>query len=315
MPHVIYGLCEPSTDFVRYVGHSKNSDRHWKSHIKEAMKQAGTHKCHWIRKILGQKLEPGIVVLEVINPDDRIAREQYWIKKLKLTNDLTNATAGGDGTIDPSDATRRKIGRASAIRARNRTVQPFTGHKHTEESKQKMREALAKSDRTKHRRAMRKLRGVPFSEEHRRKIGDANRGKVRTLAQRAALSERLKGNKFWLGKKHTEQSKAKIGAAKLGQTPWLGKHHNESTKHKIRLAKLGHRHTEEAKTKMSETRKGNNYNLGRKHSELTKIQMGLSRLGNSNASGNKGKPKSIEHRMAISAALRARSQEQKGIQP
>lgn len=65
--------------------------------------------------------------------------------------------------------------------------------------------------------------GKKMSEESKRKISLANKGKKkppRTLEHSKKLSIALKGNKIWLGKKHTEETKNKL--SKENHWNWLG---------------------------------------------------------------------------------------------
>lgn len=96
----------------------------------------------------------------------------------------------------------------------------------------------------------------------------AHLGKKLTLKQRKAISDRMIGKQFFLGKRHTEEAKAKI-ANKLRGRSW-GKH------------------TTEAKIKMSEAGKG------RKSSEDHKRNISRSMIGNKNALGNNHSNKSRE---------------------
>lgn len=54
------------------------------------------------------------------------------------------------------------------------------------------------------------LKGRKMSEEHKRRIGNANRGKTRTAEQRAAQSARLQAH-------YPESARAKISAANKGR--------------------------------------------------------------------------------------------------
>ena len=86
-----------------------------------------------------------------------------------------------------------------------------------------------------------------FSEEHRRKIAAANRGRVVSSETRHKLSE-----------------------VKMGENnPFYGKKHTAATKQRISKQLTGHKHSAESKRKMSEARKG------KKHSEETKRKIGL----------------------------------------
>lgn len=71
----------------------------------------------------------------------------------------------------------------------------------------------------------------------------------KTLEERKQISERMKGNKIWLGKKHSQATKEKITNLLLGH-----KVSNES-KLKMRAAKIGRKLSEETRKKMSEAQK------------------------------------------------------------
>lgn len=303
----IYGLTEPNSEFVRYVGYAKNLDGRFRSHLKEAAIKAGTHKLYWLRKLFREGKQPGIVTLEVTTVEHRVEREQYWIAKLKLTNNLVNSTKGGDGLIDPTDDVRKRIGRASSLRMKGVPKPYLRGRPLTEETRKRISEAL------KGNTCGRGGKGVPKSEEHKREIGYGNQGKVRTPEMRIRMSEANKGKQTWLGRKHTEETKAKISASRKGKQPWLGKHHNEATKQKIREAKLGTKASPETKALLSSQRVGNQNALGHIHDSLTRLRMSNSMKNSEKhqaacvASGLKrrGIPQSPEHRAKIAAARRA----------
>ena len=75
------------------------------------------------------------------------------------------------------------------------------------------------------------------SEEHKRKIAEANKGKVNSEETRRKISEANKGNKIWLGKTHTEETKRKISEKNKGRpAPNKGVPHSEETKMKLSIA-------------------------------------------------------------------------------
>ena len=92
------------------------------------------------------------------------------------TGILRNRTDGGEGTSNPSEETRKRIGKASKCRIRS------------EETRKKMSEALKgnknKLDKT-------------HSEETRKKISEANKGRALSEEWRKKLSEASKGRKWW----------------------------------------------------------------------------------------------------------------------
>lgn len=96
-------------------------------------------------------------------------------------------------------------------------------------------------------------KGKYLSEEHKRKLSEAHKGKSSgrkgkhcSEEHKRKLSEKNKG------KRHSEEAKKKISEFRKGK-PRL-----EETKRKISEALKGKHHTEAAKYKMSEFRKGRN---------------------------------------------------------
>ena len=80
-----------------------------------------------------------------------------------------------------------------------------------------------------------------FSEEHKKKIGDVQRGE--------------KGNNY--GKKASEETRKKLSDARRGdKNHFFGKTHTDKTKKKISDANAGHICTEENKCKISKALKG-----------------------------------------------------------
>ena len=76
--------------------------------------------------------------------------------------------------------------------------------------------------------------GVVRSEETRRKMSTAKKGKTHSEESKIKMSEAQKGNTNWLGKTHSEESKIKMSEARKGKTNWLGKTHSEETKRKLK---------------------------------------------------------------------------------
>lgn len=83
--------------------------------------------------------------------------------------------------------------------------------------------------------------GMKFGPEMKAKISAARKktGCTLSIEQIEELRERMKGNSFSVGLKHSELSKEKMKAARKGRAP-----------------SLGMRHTDETRQKMSEKRKG-----------------------------------------------------------
>lgn len=125
----------------------------------------------------------------------------------------------------------------------------------------------------------------PFSEEHRRKMSEAQKGRIPWNKGKIDIySEEIKSkiSKSLMGRKLPEETKKKIRETLYKQghpKGMLDKKHSEETKQKISEASakqlatnghpfLGKKHSEETKRKMSESRKGRiPWNKGKKLSE------------------------------------------------
>jgi len=115
------------------------------------------------------------------------------------------------------------------------------------------------------------------------------------------------------GKHHSEESRKKISLANKGKPSWIkGKHHTEEAKMKNRLANLGKipwikgKHlSEEHKRKLSESHKGKvPWIAGKHHTEEAKRKMGLT---------HKGKPSPWKGKHPTPETLKRLSESHKGI--
>ena len=89
----------------------------------------------------------------------------------------------------------------------------------------------------------------PRTEEDRRKMSDAAKGRVLSEETKRKMSDAHKG------KLKSEETKRKMSDAQRGNTKWLGKSHSEETKRKMSEAKKGRVFSEEHKRKLSEAAK------------------------------------------------------------
>tara|TARA_R110000868_G_scaffold410650_2_gene699406 strand:- start:1188 stop:1946 length:759 start_codon:yes stop_codon:yes gene_type:complete len=135
----------------------------------------------------------------------------------------------------------------------------FKGYSQSEETKRKISAANKGKIRTeKHKRKMSEARkGKTLSEETKQKMSDFRRGKP-------------SGNK---GKNHSEETKKKIAESKKGNQNSLGKKHSEETKQKMSNVHKGKFRSKETKEKMSDSKKGNQNWIGKNHSQETKEKM------------------------------------------
>jgi len=154
----IYGLYDPVTDDIRYVGlTTKTIEKRYNVHMYVAAnKKEPTHVARWIGSLLNQGLKPVAKLLQQCdNLEDLKKAEIAQIALQKsLGANLCNLTIGGDG---------------------------FIGYKATEEQREKM----SKSQ-------LGKKHG-PWSEEVKRKLSVANKGVPFTTERRTNISNGLKG--------------------------------------------------------------------------------------------------------------------------
>jgi len=215
-----------------YVGSSANTERRRREHYSKL--RGGYHANIHLQRAWNKYGEDvfTFTVLEEVEDGMLLATEQIRLDRLFACGNHYNiaTVAGPEGPL--SEETRRKI---SVAQMGN---QYSLGYKQTEEHIRKRIAPLVGHKRP------------PLTEEHKRKIGEAGKGRVVSDETRRKIS---KANK---GKKHTEESKRKLSEASKGNQNCLGRKLSEETKRKIGIASrgnqyaLGHKHTDEAKRKM-----------------------------------------------------------------
>lgn len=186
-----------------YVG--KGKDRRAASHFKDSQLKKKSHKNHTIKMILDAGFDPEKYV--TITPS---RRTDWMAQALEIdliagigrrdqgTGPLTNLTDGGDGAAGHSEETREKIRQAklgSVLSPEHRAVFTNKGRKFSPEHRQKL---SVSSRGRKHSKETRQLlqminTGKKRSAESIERTAEANRGKKRTLEQRQRISASLKG--------------------------------------------------------------------------------------------------------------------------
>lgn len=219
--YVIYGLCDPATGEIRYVGKTSTGAQ-WRRtrHIWQARSKAANCQrwvSRWIRS-LNYKI--GVVVLEE-SPDDPAASEREWIERLRSQGArLTNHTRGGEGV--PAGQFKHRAEHIAAMRGRTlppewraaisrgqkgRKLSPEqierlraanTGRKATPEARAKMsaaKKGIPKSAETRARMRLASqrrgatLRGIPISAETRAKISATLKGKPKSEEHRQHMRD------------------------------------------------------------------------------------------------------------------------------
>jgi hypothetical protein len=180
---IIYGLIDPRTAQLRYVGLSTYGDRRPKEHLTPSARKGSRHINKWLKALWRDAHQrPEIITLEVcasaLALDDA---ETYWIGIMRYIGcDLVNHKEGG------------RVAR---------------GWKHSAATRKKQSKASkGKPKSAEHRRA---LTGRPVSAETRAKISRALKG-VKPAPKTPEGLARLRAAK--LGKPLSEEIRAKMRA-------------------------------------------------------------------------------------------------------
>lgn len=186
MSFVVYGLVDPRTCAIRYIGQSVRGMARAAEHRWPSSSCENTRKLRWVKALLAAGKEPVPILLEECETKAELDEaERRWIAKIP---NLTNMTAGGDGGWSGRKHTRRTLkkmskvamGRALSavtkenIRAKKIGSAPtkgFSGRHHSEGSKKAISTKNA---------------GKSLTAEHREKIAAALKGR----APRAAIEAR-----------------------------------------------------------------------------------------------------------------------------
>lgn len=94
--YYIYGLVDPRTSKIRYIGYSYDPYQRFRFHLRDTN---NTRKVNWIKSILLVGINPEIIILQEC-PDEISAKKEEveWIKFIGRHN-LTNSTDGGEGVV------------------------------------------------------------------------------------------------------------------------------------------------------------------------------------------------------------------------
>lgn len=201
--HLIYGLIDPRTLLVRYVGKSARGLVRPRRHRSKPPSDK-TWCANWIRELQRLGLEFEICVLEdVDDPTMLDDTERWWITYGRACGwPLTNLVAGGRGGpkrpgFAQSESARRKIAaswtpeRRAILRARNVSR---VGSKHSIETRLKMSAVHV---------------GKKHTAEAKAKIGATKIGKTHSTERRAQNSAAQKGKRL------SAATRQKISAANL----------------------------------------------------------------------------------------------------
>jgi hypothetical protein len=115
----IYGLCDPETGELRYVGRTDDVRRRFAVHLSAARTSGHKSRCAaWIKSLLLQGKEPEVDVLDYVPADQahHMEREYIALWRYLIGDRLTNLTDGGDGLLNPSPEVRARMSAAAKAR-------------------------------------------------------------------------------------------------------------------------------------------------------------------------------------------------------
>lgn len=177
----VYGLIDPRTGELRYVGQTINGMDRATAHWRRKSIRNHRDRCHtWVRKLLSLELTPRVEILEECLAEELNIIERFWIASiLAAGGQLLNMTDGGEGThgFHWSDEARKRIGEHH--RGKRLSAEHLT--------------ALSVANK-----------GKKLSAEHRAKIGAAHRGRIWGPDFRAKISATSKGRVPWNKKVRNE---------------------------------------------------------------------------------------------------------------
>jgi group I intron endonuclease len=197
----IYGLIDPTTNQIRYIGKSLNPKSRLRRHIADR-NLYDSHKDRWLRKLIESNIRPELIIIDKVLENEWQFWEVHYINYFKFIGCfLTNGTNGGDQP--PSTKGRR----------------------HTEDSKKKM------SDTKKSKPIPWLNNGKERTEKHKSNLSKSLKGR---------LSEKKgKNYKEIYGKEKSDILKRKLSESHKGiylgkNHPMFGKKHSEEILNKIK---------------------------------------------------------------------------------
>ena len=181
-----------------YIGKSERDiDRKFRQHIRGS--NSNEHLQNAIKKYGIENFE--FTVLEYCEPKDCCDRERYWIEYY----DSMNPNYGYNKTGGGECASGFKMSKEATLKATKTRKEHFEQGlyeiKHTEESRQKLRDSWAR----------RKANGYKMSDETRKKLSESKKGCKWREEQKEKVSQSMRGkNNHFYGKHHTEESRQKM---------------------------------------------------------------------------------------------------------
>jgi group I intron endonuclease len=186
--HIIYGLLDPITKIIHYVGYSSNKKKRLYDHCYH--KNGTKEKRIWISRLKKQGLQPIMeVIQEYLTAEELPEAERFWFEYFKLVGaELYNDPhyVGGGSMKGRTHTEETKL----KLRIKRIGKTPMKGRAHTKESKQKI------SHSNKGRTSPNK--GKSPTNEVRLKISNSLKGKPST--RNGKTWKMIEGKIIWFNK-------------------------------------------------------------------------------------------------------------------
>lgn len=197
---LIYGLNDPRTNELRYVGQTTRTLlQRLSQHCAPGALQRKSHLTNWVRALRKQSLRPRIVLLECADTIDELnLLELRWIYRCRRSGaKLVNQRIGGDNSLHSAETRARMSAAHSTADARARKSETQRGRVHSAEHNARVSAAkrgvpVPPAVRAK---IAATLRGRPRSAEAIQKAAVSNRGKKRTPEQIERSADKRRGQK------------------------------------------------------------------------------------------------------------------------
>ena len=206
----IYGLIDPRTGALRYVGKADDPVKRLRRHVWEC-RQMSCYRHRWVAAVVASGNLPRLVVLQVVANADWSASEKAWISYYRARGlRLVNDTDGGDGGLGRAH-TPDELERMSAVH-KAYWADPEAKAEQSERTRIRWQSADVEARRQRTSIAMKErwatpeyrakmlaahqgrgmMTGHKHSPESRARMSESHKANC-TPERRAAISERLKG--------------------------------------------------------------------------------------------------------------------------